>query len=70
MAKKTPTHALYCVSYRDQDSATGWTTAWFTTWAKADRYTRRRKVSDYAHIDTHEVPRTKAGLCEWLNSRA
>jgi hypothetical protein len=62
-------HTLFSVLYRDEDSPTGWTRGWFTTFAKADRFTRRHKISDSARVESHDIPKTKLGLAEWLNDR-
>ena len=31
------------------------------------RFARREKISDSAHFDLVEIPKTRLALCEWLN---
>jgi hypothetical protein len=41
--------------------------AWFTTWNKAMKFARQQGISDTAAFAVVEVPKSKIGLCEWLN---
>jgi len=40
---------------------------WFTTWNKAMSFARRERIADNAHFDQVQIPKTRLGLCEWLN---
>lgn len=41
---------------------------WFTTAAKAMRFARRERIADEAHFDMVEIPKTRVGLADWLNT--
>jgi hypothetical protein len=43
---------------------------WFTTWNKAMAFARRERIAGNAHFDQVEIPKTKVGLCNWLNTYA
>lgn len=58
---------LYCICYPEEDTPSGTTCEWFTTWTKAMRRLRQLKLSDSVKVDVLEVPRTKVGLAAWLN---
>jgi hypothetical protein len=40
---------------------------WFTTWNKAMAFARRERIADNAHFDVVEIPKTRVGLCAWMN---
>jgi hypothetical protein len=61
---------LYMISYHDEDTPSGVTREWFTTFNKAMRRLRQLKLSDSERVYIREVPRTKVGLAEWLNTHA
>jgi hypothetical protein len=58
---------LYMISYHEEDTPSGFTREWFTTFNKAMRRLRQLKMSDSESVQVMEVPRTKVGLVEWLN---
>jgi hypothetical protein len=58
---------LYMISYHEEDTPSGITREWFTTFNKAMRRLRQLKMSDGQTVRILEVPRTKVGLVEWLN---
>ena len=61
---------LYMISYHEEDTPSGITQEWFTTFNKAMRRLRQLKLSDSETVRVVEVPRTKVGLAEWLNTYA
>lgn len=58
---------LYMISYREEDTPSGVTREWFTTFNKAAKRLRQLKLSDSEEVKVMEVPKTKVGLAEWLN---
>lgn len=50
------------------DPGNGRMQQFFTTVNKAMRFARRERISDEAHFDVVEIPRTKLGMAEWLNA--
>lgn len=58
---------LYMISYREEDTPSGVTREWFTTFNKAMRRLRQLKLADSETVKVMEIPRTKVGLVEWLN---
>jgi|LakMenE18May11ns_1017448.scaffolds.fasta_scaffold7950098_2 hypothetical protein len=61
---------LYMISYHEEDTPSGITQEWFTTFNKAMRRLRQLKLSDSQQVYVREVPKTKVGLVDWLNSYA
>lgn len=61
---------LYMISYHEEDTPSGMTCEWFTTFNKAMRRLRQLKLSDSCSVNVIECPRTKVGLVEWLNNHA
>jgi hypothetical protein len=61
---------LYVISYLEEDTPSGVTKEWFTTFNKAMRRLRQLKLSDSEEVKVIECPRTKVGLVEWLNTYA
>lgn len=61
---------LYMISYHEEDTPSGIVREWFTTFNKAMRRLRQLKLSDSETVEVMEVPRTKVGLAEWLNTYA
>jgi hypothetical protein len=61
---------LYMISYHEEDTPSGVVHEWFTTFNKAMRRLRQLKLSDSETVRVVEVPRTKVGLAEWLNTYA
>jgi hypothetical protein len=64
------TATLYMISYHEEDTPSGITQEWFTTFNKAMRRLRQLKLSDSQQVYVREVPKTKVGLVDWLNSYA
>lgn len=64
------TTTLYMISYHEEDTPSGVIREWFTTFNKAMRRLRQLKLSDSEEVRVMEVPRTKVGLAEWLNTYA
>jgi hypothetical protein len=64
------TTTLYMISYHEEDTPSGVIREWFTTFNKAMRRLRQLKLSDSEEVRVLEVPRTKVGLAEWLNTYA
>jgi len=61
---------LYMISYHEEDTPSGITQEWFTTFNKAMRRLRQLKLSDSERVHVYEVPRTRVELVEWLNEHA
>jgi hypothetical protein len=61
---------LYMISYHEEDTPSGITVEWFTTFNKAMRRLRQLKLSDTQKVNVIECPRTKLGLVDWLNTYA
>ena len=61
---------LYMISYHEEDTPSGIVREWFTTFNKAMKRLRQLKLSDSETVQVFEVPRTKVGLAEWLNTYA
>lgn len=61
---------LYMISYHEEDTPSGIVCEWFTTFNKAARRLRQLKLHDSKSVQVLEVPRTKVGLAEWLNTYA
>jgi hypothetical protein len=64
------TTTLYMINYHEEDTPSGITKEWFTTFNKAMRRLRQLKLSDCKEVNIIECPRTKVGLVEWLNTHA
>lgn len=64
------TTTLYMIDYHEEDTPSGVTREWFTTFNKAMKRLRQLKLSDSEKVNVIEVPRTKVGLTEWLNRHA
>ena len=58
------------ISYHEEDTPSGITCEWFTTFNKAAKRLRQLKLSDSHEVRVRDVPRTKVGLAEWLNTHA
>lgn len=61
---------LYMITYHEEDTPSGITQEWFTTFNKAMKRLRQLKLSDSEQVYVREVPRTKVGLADWLNTHA
>lgn len=61
-------HTIYMISYHEEDTPSGVTREWFTTLNKADKRLRQLKLTDSERVNVVEVPKTKIGLVEWLNT--
>jgi hypothetical protein len=61
---------LYMISYHEEGTPSGITQEWFTTFNKAMRRLRQLKLSDCKEVNVIDVPRTKVGLADWLNTYA
>lgn len=59
---------LYMISYHEEDSPSGTTCEWFTTFNKAMRRLRQLKLSDSHSVNVIEAERTKVGLVWFLNT--
>lgn len=59
--------ALYMIGYHEEDSPSGTTREWFTTFNKAMRRLRQLKLSDSHEVNVIEAERTKVGLASFLN---
>jgi hypothetical protein len=58
---------LYMISYHEEDTPSGITKEWFTTFNKAMKRLRQLKLSDSHEVRVIEAERTKVGLVEFLN---
>lgn len=58
---------LFMISHHEEDTPSGTTCEWFTTFNKAMAFARRERIADNARFDQVEIPRTRLGLCDWLN---
>jgi hypothetical protein len=61
-------HTIYMISYHEEDTPSGVAREWFTTFNKADKRLRQLKLTDSERVNVVEVPKTKIGLVEWLNT--
>ena len=61
---------IYMIAHHEEESPSGWTHEWHTTFNKAMKRLRELKLSDSLEIRVIDVPRTKIGLVEWLNTHA
>jgi hypothetical protein len=61
-------HTLYMIEYLEEDSASGVTREWFTTFNKGLKRLRQLKLMDEASVKTVDIPKAKIRLCTWLNS--
>jgi hypothetical protein len=61
---------LYMISYSEEDTPSGVTREWFTTFNKAMKRLRKLKLSDSNQVNVIEAERTKVGLAEFLNNYA
>ena len=61
---------LYRIRYHEEDTPSGVTTEWFTTFTKAAKRLRRLGLGDECKIWPVEVQRTRTGLVEFLNVEA
>jgi len=58
---------LYMIFYHEEDTPSGVTREWFTTFNKAMRRLRQLKLSDSHEVRVIEAERTKVGLAKFLN---
>ena len=58
---------LYMICYHEEDTPSGITQEWFTTFNKAMRRLRQLKLSDSHEVRVVEAERTKVGLASFLN---
>lgn len=58
---------LYMISYHEEDTPSGITSEWFTTFNKAMKRLRQLGLSDSKEVNVIEVSKTKVGLAEFLN---
>jgi hypothetical protein len=63
-------HTVFMIYYREEDTPTGVTREWFTTFNAAQRRLRKLKLSDESDVKIIEAPKSKVRLVEWLNSYA
>ena len=61
-------HTLYMIEYHEEDSPSGVTREWFTTFNKGLKRLRQLKLMDEASVKTVDIPKAKIRLCTWLNS--
>lgn len=61
---------LYMISYHEEDTPSGITQEWFTTFNKAMKRLRQLKLSDSHEVKVKELDRTKVGLVMFLNAYA
>ena len=58
---------LYMIAYHEEDTPSGVTREWFTTFNKAMKRLRQLKLSDSHEVNVIEAERTKVGLAAFLN---
>ena len=58
---------LYMIAYHEEDTPSGITREWFTTFNKAMRRLRQLGLSDSNEVNVIEAERTKVGLASFLN---
>lgn len=63
-------HTIYEISIHEEDTPSGITVEWFSTFKKAAKRLRQLKLMDSEKITVHEVPKTKIALIDWLNRHA
>ena len=59
---------LYMIAYHEEDTPSGITREWFTTFNKAMRRLRQLGLSDSNEVNVIEAERTKVGLASFLNT--